>query len=363
VALSISLTEPISNREGLGRLCSIPDGPAITMISLKKLLDADSDQGTLPLKAIVLFLNATALRAVDYDGVKQAKYQAGMRDICERIEHISDTANLLILAEEAAKLTDEHNRGLEEFLRNLNSEKQSALSLMIEGFIKICAESDAGAQNLRFIERELDKTSRVQDVRTLKKQMADCLQALSRETARQENGTDGLRRQIDLHNPGGTIYDPVTGLAGALPAENYIRGCTSSSQQIYVLLVVLKSLDVINRRYGYMAGDRVMSLYGAAIAERLPAEGRLFRWHGPSLVTAMLLPESLSAAHTEAARIVAVPSEYTMDQNDHSILLKVSASWVVLPISRSSDAIDLSAKLDDFVGQHARLPELSISQN
>jgi GGDEF domain-containing protein len=333
------------------------------VISLKKLLDADSHQGTLPLQAIVLFLNATALRAVDYDSVKQAKYQAGMRDICERIEHTSDGASLLLLAEEAAKLTDDHNRGLEEYLRNLNSEKQSALSLMIEGFIKICAESEAAAQNLRFIERELDKTSRLQDVRALKKQMADCLQALARETARQENGTDGLRRQIGLHNPGGAIYDPVTGLAGALPAENYIRGCTSSNQQIYVLLLVLKSLDVINRRYGYTAGDRLMSLYSAAIAARLPADGRLFRWHGPSFVTAMLLPESLSAAHAEAGRIATVPTEYLIEQNDHPILMKVNASWMVLPISRSSDAIDLSAKLDVFVGDDARLPELAISPN
>ena len=59
------------------------------------------------------------------------------------------------LADEAAKLTDDYNREAEEHLRILNSEKQSALGVMIEGFIKICAESETAAQNLRFIEREL----------------------------------------------------------------------------------------------------------------------------------------------------------------------------------------------------------------
>jgi hypothetical protein len=106
------------------------------VISLKKMLDTTSDQGALTLRAIVLFLNATALRAVDYDGAKHAGYQRGMRDICERIEHTGESASLLLLADEAAKLTDEYNRGLEEHLRSLSSEKQSALGLMIEGSSK-----------------------------------------------------------------------------------------------------------------------------------------------------------------------------------------------------------------------------------
>jgi GGDEF domain-containing protein len=340
-----------------------PDTLGHTVISLKKLLDTSSDESSLTLRAIVLFLNATALRAVDYDAAKQATYQRGMQDICARIEHTGDAASLLLLADEAAKLTDEYNRGLEEHLQSLGAEKQSALSLMIEGFIKICADSEAAAQNLRFIEQELGKASRLQDIRALKSQMAGCLEALSRETARQEKGAEGMQRQIGLHNPGGVIYDPVTGLAGALPAESYIRGCTSSGQQIYVLLLVLKGLDVVNRRYGYSAGDRLISRYSAALAERLPEKGRLFRWHGPSFVAVMLKPESDSAVNAEAARMAAAPSEYMIEQDDRSIFLKATATWMVVPILRSSDAIDFSGKLDAFVTDHASLPELHISPN
>ena len=333
------------------------------MISIKKLLDTTSDEGALTARAIVSFLNATALRAVDYDAAKQAAYQRGMRDICERIEHASEAASLLLLADEAAKLTDEYNRGLEEHLRTLSSEKQSALALMIEGFIQICADSEAAAQNLRFIERELDKASRLQDIRSLKSQMAGCLAALSRESARQEKGAEGLQRQIGLHNPGGAIYDPMTGLPGALPAESYIRGCTSSGQQIYVLLVVLKSLDVVNRRHGYSAGDLLISRHAAAIAERLPETGRLFRWHGPSLVAVLPLAESDSAVNAEATRIAAAPSEYLIEQDDRSILLKTVTTWMVLPILRSSDAIDFSQTLDAFVTDHADRPEPQVSSN
>lgn len=340
-----------------------PDTLGCTVISLKKLLDTSSEESSLTLRAIVLFLNATALRAVDYDAVKQATYQRGMQNICARIEHTGDAASLLLLADEAAKLTDEYNRGLEEHLQSLGAEKQSALSLMVEGFIKICADSEAAAQNLRFIEQELGKASRLQDIRALKGQMAGCLQALSRETARQEKGAEGMQRQIGLHNPGGVIYDPVTGLSGALPAESYIRGCTSSNQQIYVLLLVLKGVDVVNRRYGYAAGDRLISRYSAALAERLPEKGRLFRWHGPSFVAVMLKPESDSVLNAEVARVAAAPSEYLIEEDDRSIFLKATATWIVLPILRSSDAIDFSGKLDAFVTDHASLPELHISSN
>lgn len=336
---------------------------AFTVISLKKLLETSGDDGALTLKAIAVFLEAIAVRAVDYDAAKRATYQRGMHNICERIGDMSEAASLILLAEEAAKLTDEYNRGAEEHLRLLNSEKQSALGLMIEGFIKICADSEAAAQNLRFIERGLGEASRLQDIRALKNQMAGCVEALSRETTRQEKSAQGLQQQIGIHNPGGAIYDPVTGLAGAVPAENYIRGCVSSGDQIYVLLLVLKSLDMVNRRYGYAAGDHLMSRYGVAIAERLPETGRLFRWHGPSFVAVMPLPESNSAVNAEAARITTAPSEYVIEQEDRSVFLKANASWTVLPIRRSCDAIDLSGKLDAFVTNHASVLEPANSQN
>jgi GGDEF domain-containing protein len=193
--------------------------------------------------------------------------------------------------------------------------------------------------------------------------MAGCLEALSLESTRQEKGAEGLQRQIGLHNPGGAIYDPATGLAGALPAESYIRGCASSAQQIYVLLVVLKSVDVVNRRYGYSAGDHLISRYGTALAERLPKESRLFRWHGPSFVAVLPMPESANAANAEAARITAAPSEYLIEQDDRSILLKTTATWMTLPILRSSDAIDFARTLDSFVTDHAGRPDLQLSPN
>lgn len=333
------------------------------MISLKKLLDSTADEGALTLKAIAVFLDAIALRAIDYDSTKRTAYQRSMHLICERIGETGDPASLLLLADEAAKLTDDYNRGAEEHLRILNSEKQSALGVMIEGFIKICADSETAAQNLRFIERELGEASRLQDIRALKNQMAGCLEALARETTRQEKSTQGLQQQIGIHNPGGAIYDPVTGLSGAVPAENYIRGCTSSGQPIYALLLVLKSLDLVNRRYGYSAGDHLISRYGVTIAERLPANGRLFRWHGPSLLAVMPLPDSHEALNAEAARITTAPAEYVIEQDDRSVFLKPNATWTVLPIRRSCDAIDFSGKLDAFVTNHASFLDPNASQN
>lgn len=333
------------------------------MISLKKLLETTSDEGALTLKAIAVFLDAMALRAIDYDAAKRAAYQRAIQEICGRIGRASDPANLLLLAEEAAKLTDDYNRGAEQHMRVLNAEKQSALGVMIEGFLKICADSEAAAQNLRFIERELGEASRLQDIRALKKQMAGCLDALATETARQEKNTEVLQQQIGIHNPGGAIYDPVTGLPGALPAENYIRGCASSGQSIYILSMVLKSLDLVNRRYGYAAGDHLMSRYGAAIAERLPVSGRLFRWHGPSLIAVMPLPEADEAMNAEAARVTTAPSEYLIEQDDRSVFLKPNATWTVLAIRRSGEAIDFSTKLDAFVRSHASVLDPSLSQN
>ena len=106
-----------------------------------------------------------------------------------------------------------------------------------------------------------------------------------------------------------------------------------------------------------------MSRYGTAIAERLPASGRLFRWHGPSLIAVMPLPETDEAMNAEAARITTAPSEYLIEQDDRSVFLKPNASWTVLAIRRSCEAIDFSAKLDTFVGSHASFLDPTLSQN
>jgi hypothetical protein len=95
----------------------------------------------------------------------------------------------------------------------------------------------------------------------------------------------------------------------------------------------------------------------------LPQAGRLFRWHGPSLLAVLPMAESENAVNAEAARITAVPSEYLIDQDDRSILLKASATWMVLPILRSSDAIIFSRTLDTFITDHAGRPELQASSN
>ena len=64
------------------------------MISLKKLLDSTAEEGALTLKAIAVFLDAIALRAIDYDSTKRAAYQRSMHLICERIGETGDPASL-----------------------------------------------------------------------------------------------------------------------------------------------------------------------------------------------------------------------------------------------------------------------------
>ena len=110
-------------------------------------------------------------------------------------------------------------------------------------------------------------------------------------------------RAAELHESELAREDSLTGLANrrafdeALTAE--MARSERAGSKLSILMIDLDRFKAVNDELGHLEGDRCLALTGAAIARRIRAGDRAFRWGGDEFV--VLLPDTDSAAAESVA--------------------------------------------------------------
>ena len=135
-------------------------------------------------------------------------------------------------------------------------------------------------------------------------------------------------RAAELHESELAREDSLTGLANrrafdeALSAE--IARSARAGSKLCVLLTDLDRFKAVNDELGHLEGDRCLVATGAAIARRIRAGDRVFRWGGDEFV--VLLPDTGSAAaELVAADICAEVLDTCSDFRGRPLSLTVGA--------------------------------------
>ncbi|HEY3940733.1 MAG TPA: GGDEF domain-containing protein [Bryobacteraceae bacterium] len=322
------------------------------MISFRRLIDLEKDDlAASLLRVILLFLEASALHAIDYDSEEQSTYQREIREIRDKFEHAVAQHDILILAGEANQSIQAYNRGVEKFIRSLSAEKQAIVNLMGEALLRVCSSSERAGENLRRIEKQLEKAVHLEDIRSLKSKLSECLDVLCREAERQEAQAREVKSQ--LAEPGNAIgpADHVTGLPGLRHAERYVRELAHAGTHAYAAPFFLKSLQVINRRFGYTTGDQILLRYSQHLTHHLGDKDRLFRWRGPCFVAILERFQEPDVVRSEVLHIASLGLEHSVESGDRSMLFKISTAWDLIPIPVGSGVAEISRKIDAFAAE------------
>jgi diguanylate cyclase (GGDEF)-like protein len=133
-------------------------------------------------------------------------------------------------------------------------------------------------------------------------------------------------RAAELRESGLAREDSLTGLANrrafdeALFAE--MARSARAGSRLSVLLIDLDHFKAINDELGHVEGDRCLAATGAAIARRVRAGDRAFRWGGDEFV--VLLPDTdLAASESVAAGICAEVLDTCSDSRGRPLSLTV----------------------------------------
>ncbi len=310
---------------------------------------------------MLLLLEANALHAVDYDPPECESYQAAIRGIELELEHSTAAADVLVLAGEAIGCTQTYNRNVEKFMHGHSSEMRSIIGVMTKALLKMSDSGEIAASHLREFENKLAKTSQLDDIRIIKTQIAEAVQGICDEAARQERRSYEVKTDVEQIRipPLSTSQQRVgpyptadADEPGRLAAEQYVRSKAAAGNHVYVLVLCLERLEAINARFGSATRTQLLQLFDKNVARRLAERqqgDRLFHWRGPCFAAVMEREADIHAVRADAFKIASGKLEHIVDIGDRSVLLPLTARSALIPVLNGSDAEGFPSKMEAFM--------------
>jgi len=328
------------------------------VVSIKRYLVSDSARPEAALRRVIsVLLQAVETHSVEGDKVDHEQFQASIRQITATLTEQTAAEELLVIAGAVAGALKDHAERTTRFVRAQSREYQRMLAMLTETVASITQGSEQSVNRLRDIERQLERTTVIEDVRLLRMKLEQCLESMREEIRQQEASAAATvaELQASLERAQANFQavavneaaDPVTGLAGRMAAEAALQEAIASRRACYVVVIVANRVQAINARFGYAVGDRVLHKLCHHFRSALSAADRMFRWQGPALLALLERSHSVDDVRKEIARIAAVKIEDAIEIGSRSVLLPISGSYTVFPVSSSLKL--LIARIDQFI--------------
>jgi GGDEF domain-containing protein len=264
--------------------------------------------------------------------------------------------NILSTAASAVKTLGDHNWRTSQFIRAKSIELQAIVGMLTNSMSQISTASKSSIEKLQELRKQIEHASMVEDVRTLKLRLSDCLLSIRGECDRQRGESDlaveemksGLQkaqetRPIEIS----PIADPLTGFILRPGAEQAMQAVCVAKAHVYAGLFVMDRIQTIVSRFGAELGDRALLFFVQHLSTALSATDTIFRWSPTAFVALMNRPESPELVRRQIAKTMAKRMEQTFEIGDRSVVLPVSCSWIVMPLFELSYP-EILKKLDAF---------------
>jgi GGDEF domain-containing protein len=328
------------------------------MISIRKFLTAkDAPESEELLHVVQLLLQGIALHAVEGDRHDHEKFRSDMQKLLDGLEGAQAVAALLVITGSALKTLEDYNQRTTRYIRMQGAELQNMIGMLTRTIATLGTGTGRSVAKLREIEGQLEKASVIEEVRMIKLRMEQCLESIREEAQRQKveasHTAEGLKHEIResqerMHSvTAAPVRDPVTGLPTRADLEAVLGEVVGGPSLFYAALFVVDRVGVINSRFGYAMGDRVLKIYVDELSARLSAADKLYRWNGPALVALLERPDPIEKVRGQLVSLVPPKLERTIQLATRTALLPISATWAVFPVVAPLD--DLIHQLDAFI--------------
>lgn len=325
------------------------------MISLKKYL-ADNETEQALMRVIQILLQGVVLHAVTGHPDDYTRFRQGIDLVHHRFDEDISNAERVAQAGAALRSIEEYNRRTAAYLRLPGLELQAMVRMLTETVTAISAAGDENVRRLREIEIQVESASQIEDVRTVKVKLGECLGEIRRETERQRIETSKtvqrLTQGLESTQKASTArlalpaIDPVTGLPTRQPAEDTLAKACQDGAPAFAVAVQIDRIQIFNARFGYEVGDEILRYFAGFLRQQLPAADLLFRWTGPTIVALLFRPNRLERVRDEVGRIMESKYEHTVETASRTVLLPISVRWALFPLMASP--LLLSQKIDSF---------------
>jgi len=330
------------------------------MISLRRASEIDEVRSTF-LQAASLILEGIALHSVALAGNDRNAFQELMRRHArELMDAGAKPAATMLVVGAAIQSMEAFARKTDQEMQAQVREIRAIVAMLSSALVRACAGNQQAVAGIRSMERGMERASQLEDIRDVKRELADCLVGVGKELERQAAeaaANDSIARCAlrdpivqmaakEARSPGADLFaDPVTGFPGVRQAQSAIAGSLNTGHWAVVVATVDR-IEAINTRFGREAGDRVMLFTSRHFASKLRPSDQIFRWHGPCFLALVDRGDSAEALRAEISRLLAPRFDHTIELGERTILVPLSLSWTVIPLWQQENAEEVYRQID-----------------
>jgi GGDEF domain-containing protein len=319
------------------------------------------------LRTSQLLLQAIGLHAVEAEPQEYQSFRVTIEALESKLNKEVPLAEGLLAVGAAAEAMHDYGLRTTRFIKAQNSGWQALARVLTEAIGDLDPKA-SHAVELREINWKIGKASTVEDIRDLKRLVAECLEGIRNEItgARVKEKSSPAAVAVAVVEPALLTEMPVASAAAANPlprpdfstelpvrcdAETAIRESRQNGDRSFAVLFVIDRLRHIYSRFGKPVGDKVRALFLKRLAGMLLPDDRLFTWGESSVVALLKQRDSENEARQQVERTLFRRLVETFTVRDQSVMLPISATWVIVPVAESGyDAI--ADRLDSFVTQN-----------
>ena len=244
------------------------------------------------------------------------------------------------------------------------SEYKQIVRILAETAASIAANGSSQREQLRRLATKIESVSRLEDVATIRKELAwrvTELNAFASRVADEVQGKAGaleaeLRRVEQNLRAAETLAetDPLTGVGNRRMAERIIQTGMAGGAQFCLLLFDLTDFKSVNDRYGRAQGDQLLKTVARNIKNSVRESDAVCRWGGDGFAV-LLVDTQLAGAEESAAQIQANAfGEFVLG---HCLLVNLTARVGTVQYRPGETAAEFFERADQLLYEKKTLQE------
>jgi GGDEF domain-containing protein len=308
-----------------------------------------------------LLLDAMATHMVRGNETDFRSLGVRLNGLARQMDGQQSAMTLLGISSDAVEALETYCQHTTAYLREQHEERQAMIAMLTDTVAELSGQTDASVAGLQAIEKQVERASEVDDIRTLRANLGDSLHALREAAAQQRINSaatvERLQGQIAAARAR-TPEDPAPSIpAGAdlalIPQAS--DGPVESLNTSYVAAFRLQRADHIASRFGETVKHGMLTLIATQLKTVLGPADRLLRWKRTSFVMFINSAGAIQEVRTRLAGAVAATSQQYFEVGRNSAMLSVGVDWIVFPQSnRPLDAV--FTEVDAFLANDRQTP-------
>jgi GGDEF domain-containing protein len=297
-------------------------------------------------RMILLLMQAVEKYAIPGDEIDYQQFRESMRSMSKRFDRPIGPDDVLILAGQFSASLKDYYEHTSRFLSTHNAEYQKMVSMFTETVSSFSASGQRSVTNLKDLEQQIERATVIEDIRTLRLRLEQCLGTIRDEIDRQEtlsvellapisqSGESSLTKTEHDFGPYSKLKsDPVTGFPTLNEAEASLSEALQSDQAAFAVPIVAKGANAIYSHLGSKVGDDFMYKFSEQLQFLSRNGDRIYRWHGYGFVALLRRSTTITEVKRELSSLSRVQFDDPIEVGERLTWLPVSALWDVIAVT------------------------------